>query len=177
MAARPDLVLVMTDQQRHDQVGATGDGYFVTPNLDRLAASGVLFENAYSGSTTCVPSRGALLTGMHPTRLPSTLNLQALPEGFWTVARALRDSGQATALVDKMHQRPIHTDHGFDTMRMCEAISVLAQRGRTRPLFLIVSYIPPARAVQPSPPMGQPFRSRRNRHADHWSRGQRGSPR
>jgi len=121
--ARPDLILFVTDQQRHDQVGFASDGHFETPNLDRLAASGVIFDNAYSASTTCVPARTALLTGLHPHRLPTQINRFALREGFWTIARALRDAGYETALIGKMHFVPVHADHGFETMRLCEHLN------------------------------------------------------
>ncbi len=92
MAPRPDIVVVMTDQQRHDQVGYASDGHFETPNLDRLAASGCTFDHAYSASTVCVPARNALLTGLHPHRVPTQANGLALREGFWTLPRALGGS-------------------------------------------------------------------------------------
>ena len=114
----------MTDQQRFDQLGFTSGGYFDTPNLDVLAAGGVVFDAAYSGDTVCVPARNALLTGMLPHRLPTQENGFALREGCWTIARALRDAGYQTALVGKMHFAPVHAWHGFDTMRMCEHLHV-----------------------------------------------------
>jgi arylsulfatase A-like enzyme len=120
---RPDIVLIMTDQQRFDQVGYASGGDFDTPNLDALAASGVVFDAAYSASTVCVPARNALLTGLQPHRIPTQENGIALREGFWTVAHALRDAGYETALIGKMHFAPIHSDHGFETMRMCEHLS------------------------------------------------------
>jgi choline-sulfatase len=119
-AGRPDLVLIMTDQQRYDQVGYTSGGHFETPNLDQLAARGTVFDAAYSASTVCVPARAALLTGVQPHRLPTQENKYALREGFWTVARALRAAGYETALIGKMHFAPVHADHGFETMRLCE---------------------------------------------------------
>lgn len=123
-ARRPDLVLVMTDQQRHDQVGYSSGGHFETPTLDRLAASGVVFDQAYSAATVCVPARSALLTGLAPHRLPTQENGLALREGFWTVAHALRAAGYETALFGKMHFAPVHSRHGFDTMRLCEHLHV-----------------------------------------------------
>ena len=117
---RPDLILIMTDQQRHDQIGYASGGHFETPVLDRLAASGVVFETAYSAGTTCIPARASLLTGLHPHRLPTQENGMALREGFWTVAHELRRSGYETALIGKMHFAPVHAQHGFETMRLCE---------------------------------------------------------
>jgi arylsulfatase len=123
MATRPDLVLFMTDQQRYDWVGYASDGHFETPNLDRLASQGTTFEHAYSGDTTCVPARVALLTGLHNWEtVPHDDNL-ALQEGYWTVAHALREAGYETALIGRMHFWPPRSNHGFDLMRMCENIS------------------------------------------------------
>ena len=75
---RSNFLLLMVDQMRHDQVGWASGGHFVTPNLDRLAAGGCTFDAAYSASTTCVPSRVALLTGVHPHRPPTQQNHAAL---------------------------------------------------------------------------------------------------
>jgi arylsulfatase len=119
---RPDLVLIMTDQQRFDQVGYASGGHFETPTLDALAAQGVIFDAAYSASTVCVPARSALLTGMQPHRLPTQENGMTLHEGFWTVAHELRRAGYETALIGKMHFSPVHSRHGFETMRLCEHI-------------------------------------------------------
>ena len=116
---RPDLVLIMTDQQRHDQIGYAGGTPVRTPNLDRLAASGVIFDNAYSGSTTCVPARTSLMTGLLDHR---ALHLEryALDPGFFTVPHALRAAGYQTALVGKMHFKPMRSSHGFEHMRVVE---------------------------------------------------------
>jgi choline-sulfatase len=89
-----------------------------------LAASGVVFEQAYSAATVCVPARSALLTGLAPHRLPTQENGLALREGFWTVAHALRAAGYETALFGKMHFAPVHARHGFETMRLCEHLQV-----------------------------------------------------
>jgi arylsulfatase len=122
-------VLFMTDQQRFDQVGFVG-GRFETPALDQLAAQGATFTNAYSASTTCVPARSALLTGVQPHRLETQVNGLALREGSWTLPRALRAAGYQTALIGKMHFAPIHADHGFEVMRTCEHLvsSVIGER-------------------------------------------------
>jgi arylsulfatase len=120
MTIPPDIVLFLTDQQRFDQLGYSSGGHFETPNLDRLARSGVIFENAYSASTTCVPSRVALMTGIEPHRVPTQENPYALREGFWTVAHGLRRAGYQTALIGKAHFAPVHAQHGFETLRLCE---------------------------------------------------------
>ena len=88
-AHRPDLVLIMTDQQRYDQVGYAGATPVRTPNLDQLATGGVIFDNAYSASTTCVPARTSLLTGLLDHRAPYP-ERYGLDPGFFTVPHALR---------------------------------------------------------------------------------------
>jgi choline-sulfatase len=120
---RRDLVLILTDQHRYDQVGFASDGHFETPNLDALAARGVVFESAYSTSTVCVPARVSLLTGLQPHRVPTQENRFALREGFWTLARELAAAGYETAAIGKMHFSPVHADHGFETLRLCEHLS------------------------------------------------------
>ena len=104
--SRPDLVLVMTDQHRHDQVGWFPGSPVRTPTLDRLAADGVVFDACYSSSTTCVPARTSLLTGRLDHRVATGTN-RALVPGTPTVARMLRDAGYQTALVGKMHFTPM----------------------------------------------------------------------
>ena len=127
--SQPDLVLVMTDQQRFDQVGYASGGAVRTPTLDRLAADGVTFTNAYSASTTCVPARTSLMTGLLDHRAPYQAPL-SLEVGSWTVPHALRAAGYQTALIGKMHFTPIRADHGFDHVRLCEHLNAYSQDPR-----------------------------------------------
>jgi choline-sulfatase len=126
VSGRPDIVLVMTDQQRRDQVGFGGNEVVRTPNLDLLAARGVVFEQAYSASTTCVPARTALMTGLLDHRVRHT-KPYALEQGFWTVPHALRQAGYETALIGKMHFNPMRAEHGFDHMRVCEHLGAYGE--------------------------------------------------
>ncbi len=120
MVNRPDVVLFMTDQQRHDQLGYRSDGFFETPALDGLAAAGVRFDECYTTGATCIPARVGLLTGVFPRRLVAESGMIGLPEGTWTVAHAFRAAGYETALIGKMHFTPVHARHGFDHMRTSE---------------------------------------------------------
>lgn len=131
VAKRPNFLLVMTDQQRADSVGfalgraGAGRGGSDTPHLDSLAQRGVIFDNAYSASTVCVPARNALLTGIFDGRLPLVdgRHVRALREGFWTIAHAMARAGYETALFGKMHFAPIHARHGFEVVRSCEHLA------------------------------------------------------
>jgi len=60
---RPNLLFIMTDQQRYDAIGYAGNKEIKTPNMDRLAKEGVFFQNAYSACPVCVPARSVILTG------------------------------------------------------------------------------------------------------------------
>src|SRR3974390_3422141 len=63
---RPNILFLMTDQQRGDCLGASGNPVIRTPNMDRIANEGVRFSTAYSSTPTCTPARTALLTGLSP---------------------------------------------------------------------------------------------------------------
>ncbi|MBT4501785.1 MAG: sulfatase-like hydrolase/transferase [Gemmatimonadetes bacterium] len=62
MADHPNILLITTDQQRFDTIGACGSAHARTPNLDRLADSSVLFDRAYVQNTVCIPSRACIQT-------------------------------------------------------------------------------------------------------------------
>ena len=59
--SKPNIILIMTDQQRFDTISALGAEKYITPNLDRLAREGMIFDNCFCVSPTCMPSRAALL--------------------------------------------------------------------------------------------------------------------
>jgi len=63
---KPNVLFIMTDQQRWDTLGSIGGGVIETPNLDWLAAEGTRFTNAYTPCPSCIPARASLLTGMNP---------------------------------------------------------------------------------------------------------------
>lgn len=116
----------MTDQQRFDQLGYSSNGFFETPNLDRLARQGVIFDNAYSACTTCAPARASALTGLYPHRYAKATGpgFPPLQEGCWTIAHALRQAGYQTGLFGKTHFTPFHANHGFDVMRTIEHMNM-----------------------------------------------------
>jgi choline-sulfatase len=128
--SRPDLVLVLTDQQRHDHVGWTAGSPVRTPVLDGLARSGVVFTNCYSGSTTCVPARTALLTGLLDHRTPRGVDHHLDPT-FFTVPRALAAVGYQTALIGKAHFAPMRADHGFEHLEVAEHLTAYPGDPRT----------------------------------------------
>ena len=63
--SQPNILLIITDQQRFDSLGCYGFEAAHTPNLDRLANQGLLFEHCYVNNPICTPSRASLMTGQH----------------------------------------------------------------------------------------------------------------
>lgn len=85
---RPNLLYIHSDQHTPFVTGCYGDPLVQTPNLDRLAASGVVFDNAYCCSPICVPSRMSMLTGQHPYQNQVWTNQHILNSAIPTFAHA-----------------------------------------------------------------------------------------
>jgi arylsulfatase A-like enzyme len=117
---KPNIVLVVIDDYGWADTGCYGSTYHRTPNLDRLAARGMRFREAYAAAPVCSPTRAALMTGKHPARLHLTDWLpgrrdtpaqklrrptirQELPLAETTIAEALKQAGYATAHIGKWH--------------------------------------------------------------------------
>ncbi|MEP6593436.1 MAG: sulfatase-like hydrolase/transferase, partial [Acidobacteriota bacterium] len=72
MPRKPNIVLVLVDDYGWADSGIYGNTYHHTPNIDRLAARGMRFTDAYAAAPVCSPTRATLLTGRHPARLHLT---------------------------------------------------------------------------------------------------------
>jgi arylsulfatase len=117
---RPNILFLLTDQQRFDCVGAYGNGAIQTPNMDRIGREGVIFRSAYSATPTCTPARSALLTGLSPWHhgmLGMTNMAQRYP---LEKPQALRDAGYYTATIGKQHFHPMRNGHGYHRMILDE---------------------------------------------------------
>ena len=102
---RPNIVFILSDDMGWADVGAyDAKSKIPTPALDQLAAEGMLFRDAHSTGSTCIPARFGLLTGSHPSRQPSMSDKSPLiPESMPTLASHLRSAGYETAMVGKWH--------------------------------------------------------------------------
>ena len=100
---KPNIIFYFTDQQRWDTIGCYGQKLPITPNLDRLAQEGVVFEEAYTAQPVCGPCRALFQSGKYPTELECWRNNQALPPDVKTVADYLTEAGYQTAYVGKWH--------------------------------------------------------------------------
>ncbi|HPC43668.1 MAG TPA: sulfatase-like hydrolase/transferase [Candidatus Latescibacteria bacterium] len=105
--ARPNVLLIMTDQQRADSLGCAGHPAVRTPHIDGLAASGVRFDCAYTTHPTCTPSRGAIFTGRYPSSHGARMTGMILPESERVLPAVLREHGYETALFGKPHFAPM----------------------------------------------------------------------
>lgn len=103
MSRRPNILFLFSDQHAQSVAGCYGDGIVATPNLDRLAASGVTFDNCYCPSPICLPSRMSMLTGREPNRQECWTNHDILPSGVPTFAHALGAAGYDTTLIGRLH--------------------------------------------------------------------------
>lgn len=106
----PNILLLMTDQQRWDAMGCSGD-WVRTPNLDRIASEGVQFTNCVTTSPVCIPTRLSLATGLYPhnTGVWNNMGHTMLAETP-TWMQSVRDAGYRTSLFGKTHLHP----HGGD---------------------------------------------------------------
>jgi arylsulfatase A-like enzyme len=105
---QPNIIYILADDLGYGDLACYGQTKFETPNLDRLAAEGMLFTQHYAGSTVCAPSRSALLTGQHTGHTPIRGNSEVQPEGQMalpaasiTVAEALQGAGYFTGAFGK----------------------------------------------------------------------------
>ncbi len=108
-----NLLLIMSDQHAQRISGCYGDGSGVTPNIDRLAAEGVIFDNAYCNSPICLPARMSALTARHPFRQSCWTNTDYLASDIPSMAHALGAGGYAPVLVGRMHALGPDQLHGY----------------------------------------------------------------
>src|SRR5690348_1022933 len=118
---RPNVVLILTDDQGYSDLGCYGSTRIKTPRIDRMAAEGIRFTDFYAAASVCTPSRAALLTGSYPPRVGMG-EFPLLPNGKpWqtrvlfrnapfglnpseaTLAGVLKSAGYATACIGKWH--------------------------------------------------------------------------
>ncbi len=122
---RPNVLLLYTDQQRWDTIRAAGNDLVHTPNLDALAARGVLFDNTFVNCPVCMPSRMSMLSGQYPEALGITQNGFEMPMDVPCLHHILKRYGYHTANLGKIHflnhasqfrdHKTPYPDYGFDT--------------------------------------------------------------
>jgi arylsulfatase len=121
---RPNVLLIFTDQQRFDTIGALGNPVIHTPNLDRLVQSGVAFTSAYTPSPVCVAARCSLIYGQYPYHTGCYDNGFPMPEdGRQTFFGALTAAGYCTHGIGKCHfTGNLHGLRGFQSREFQEEL-------------------------------------------------------
>ncbi|MEX0275433.1 MAG: sulfatase-like hydrolase/transferase [Flavobacteriaceae bacterium] len=123
---KPNVIVILTDDQGYKDVGFNGSTDIPTPNLDRIAQNGMVFTNGYVSYAVCGPSRAGLITGRYQDRFGFSRNplfapkdsLQGLPLSEETMADVLKKADYRTMAIGKWHlgahptQRPLK--RGFD---------------------------------------------------------------
>ena len=125
---RPNVLILYTDQQRWDALGANGNREIKTPHLDELAAEGVNFDHHFVQNPVCMPSRVSFLTGQYPSTLGITHMGVPVPENTLTLPRMLAHFGFTSANIGKLHflphanrdHREVHPAYGFDHLEISD---------------------------------------------------------
>ena len=114
----PNIVFIMTDDQRQDSLGVYGNRILKTPNMDRIGTGGIRFNEAFTTNSLCAPSRASFLTGLYSHAHgvvtngdgPQFYNGPGLPEEHPTFVAILRRAGYHTGLVGKWHLKSMPSD-------------------------------------------------------------------
>ncbi|MHB8997048.1 MAG: sulfatase family protein [Armatimonadota bacterium] len=153
MMTRPNLLYILTDQQSHLAMSNAGNCDLLTPAMDRLAASGVVFERAYCPFPLCTPARAAMFSGLMPHQCGVTRNGQGIAEPLreQELGRWLQAGGYDCFYGGKWHvsqiAMPWDNDHGFKSIcgfgdnRLTDAcVDFLQGPATARPFFLVASF-------------------------------------
>jgi arylsulfatase A-like enzyme len=115
---QPNIVFLFSDQQRWDTCGCYGQSLDITPNVDRMAAEGVRFENAFTCQPVCGPARSCLQTGKYANEVGCHINHRMLPLDEKTIAHYLKEEGYDTAYIGKWHLASFGKHDGADDFRV-----------------------------------------------------------
>jgi arylsulfatase A-like enzyme len=114
MSHRPNVLCFVTDQHRADHLSCYGNTILRTPNIDRIAQSGVRFERAYVNNPLCMPGRSTWFTGLTPRGHGVRTNGIPLRQDLPTVPGALTEAGYRTHSVGKLHLSNFNSPNGID---------------------------------------------------------------
>ena len=123
MKDKPNILMIFTDQQRWDTLAAYGNTTIHTPNLDRLAQQGAVFETAITPCPLCMPARACVMTGLTASRLGSLENVYPKHvDPTETIAGVLKGQGYHCQAIGKMHfsDTPYAETYGMDEMILSE---------------------------------------------------------
>jgi len=118
---KPNILFLMTDQQRGDCLGCAGNPVIKTPSLDSIAKEGVVFTNAYSSTPSCTPARSAILTGLSPWHHGMIGYGRIAGKHPFELPRAIRDAGYYLYGIGKMHWFPQRRLRGYHKILVDES--------------------------------------------------------
>lgn len=110
---RKNLLIIISDEHRKDAMGCVGHPIVKTPHLDALAARGAVFENAYTPSPMCVPTRASIACGDHVHKIGNWDSATPYDGKRRSWMRHLRDAGVEVTSIGKLHFRSGEVDNGF----------------------------------------------------------------
>ncbi|MCB1021689.1 MAG: sulfatase-like hydrolase/transferase [Acidobacteria bacterium] len=163
---RPNILFLMTDQQRYDSLGVNGNKLVRTPRLDAFAGEAANFSHCFVQAPVCVPSRITWFTGRYPHSHKNRVNYTPLDPGETLMQRWLQQAGYRTASIGKLHYWPPTPEHarstGFDHVEIHDGVNALDHhsdyvrwRAERDPHARDYHY----RALDPDP-NGNPYRGR-----------------
>ena len=100
---RPNIILVMADDQGWGDVGYNGHPFVQTPALDAMAKDGFVFDRFYAAAPVCSPTRASVMTGRNPIRTKVTNHGRYMRPHEQTIAEVLKDAGYVTGIFGKVH--------------------------------------------------------------------------
>ncbi|HJN17287.1 MAG TPA: sulfatase-like hydrolase/transferase, partial [Armatimonadota bacterium] len=150
---RLNILLITTDDMG-PELGCYGDPFARTPNLDRLAADGTLFEQAYVTQASCSPSRSSMFTGLYPHQngqVGLSHRHYSMRPGLPTLPKLLKGAGYRTGIIGKLHvapaadlpfdmRSPLKVQQTREVDRVADAASAFITDSPD-PFFLMVNYM------------------------------------
>lgn len=179
---RPNILFLFSDDHAIKAISAYGGplaDVAPTPNIDRIANEGAIFQNSFCANSICGPSRACILTGKHSHKNGFMRNGNSFDASQWTVAKALQQGGYSTAVIGKWHLKsnPVGFDHwevfpgqgsyynpvfiqmdgsqkkfeGYATdLTTDKAVDWLDRRDDSKPFFLMCQHKAPHRTFAPA---------------------------
>ncbi len=144
-ADKPNIILVMADDQGWGDMAYNGDPLLKTPNFDAAAAAGLRFDHFYAAAPVCSPTRASVMTGRHPNRMGVFKWGHAIRPQEITIAEALKTAGYTTGHFGKWHLGSVRPGSpvnpgacGFDTWLSAENFydndPILSREGKATPI-------------------------------------------
>lgn len=166
---RPNIIYIMTDQQTATAMSCAGNTDLRTPNMDKLAARGIRFTNAYCALPLSGPSRASMFTGHTPTEIGMAENGTPMPDSLRsrTLGSIVKQAGYETAYAGKWHVNTASLPekqafgfenlHGHNDFGLAEAAVGFLQRNHRKPFFLVASFDNPHNICEYARGQNMPF--------------------